>query len=106
MDSVYAAKESVKGKFRNTGQVCIAPQRFFIHQSIFNAFVEAAGIEIRRIQVGNGLEEATQMGPLIHERHRESVLQFIEKAKSEGAKIHCGGEKIEGKGFFMSIWLA
>ena len=102
MDPVYAAKESVKGKFRNAGQVCIAPQRFFIHQSIFNAFVEAAGIEIRRIQVGNGLDEATQMGPLIHERHRESVLQFIEKAKSEGAKIHCGGEKIEGKGFFMS----
>ena len=102
MDPMYAAKESVKGKFRNAGQVCIAPQRFFIHQSIFDDFVATATLEINRIQVGYGLDEATQMGPLIHGNHRESVMKFIEKAKEEGAKIHCGGEKLPGKGFFMS----
>jgi succinate-semialdehyde dehydrogenase/glutarate-semialdehyde dehydrogenase len=102
VDPVYAAKESVKGKFRNAGQVCIAPQRFYIHRSIFPDFVQAAVKEIKGIRVGNGLEEQTQMGPLIHERHREGVLAFIEAAKSEGAKIHCGGEKLPGPGFFMS----
>lgn len=102
MDPIYAAKESVKGKFRNAGQVCIAPQRFFIHQSIFDDFVSTATLEINRIQVGNGLDETTQMGPLIHGNHREGVIKFIEKAKEEGAKIHCGGEKLTGKGFFMS----
>jgi succinate-semialdehyde dehydrogenase/glutarate-semialdehyde dehydrogenase len=102
MDPIYAAKESVKGKFRNAGQVCIAPQRFFIHQSIFDDFVATATLEINRIQVGNGLDEATQMGPLIHGNHREGVLRFIEKARQEGAVVHCGGEKLPGKGFFMS----
>lgn len=102
MDPVYAAKESVKGKFRNAGQVCIAPQRFFIHQSVFDDFLTTAVQEIKRIKVGNGLDPQTQMGPLIHVKHRESVIHFIEKARQEGAKIHCGGEKIPGKGFFMS----
>ncbi|MFM7090613.1 MAG: NAD-dependent succinate-semialdehyde dehydrogenase [Bacteroidota bacterium] len=102
MDPVYAAKESVKGKFRNAGQVCIAPQRFFIHQSVFNDFLTTAVQEIERIKVGNGLDPQTQMGPLIHAKHREGVIHFVEKARQEGAKIHCGGEKIPGKGFFMS----
>lgn len=59
----------------------------FIHQSIFDDFVATATQEINSIQVGNGLDEATQMGPLIHGNHREGVMKFIEKAKRKGLKF-------------------
>lgn len=99
---VQAAKESVRGKFRNAGQVCIAPQRFFVHQSIYADFVEEAVAEVQKLRLGNGLETDTQVGPLIHSRHRQHVLDWIARARAEGAVIRCGGTPIDGPGYFLS----
>jgi len=102
VDPAVAAQECVRGKFRNAGQVCIAPQRFLVQRSQVHAFLEAAKSAILKLQLGNGLDAATQMGPLIHERHRQGVVQFIEAAVREGAVCHCGGEALPGPGFFLS----
>jgi acyl-CoA reductase-like NAD-dependent aldehyde dehydrogenase len=96
------AAGAVASKFRNAGQVCIAPQRFYVHQSIYNSFVEAVIASIKTIKMGNGLEEAVQMGPLINQKQQQHVLQFIAKAHEEGAKVTVGGEANTAKGYFIT----
>ncbi|MFM8449339.1 MAG: NAD-dependent succinate-semialdehyde dehydrogenase [Haliscomenobacter sp.] len=101
VDPENAAQEAVRGKFRNAGQVCIAPQRFFIHADIYTPFVEAAIREIRQLRVGNGLDPDTQVGPLIHETHRRQVSAWVARARAEGAFVRCGGKPIDGPGSFF-----
>ena len=101
VDPVQAAAESVKGKFRNAGQVCIAPQRFFVHQDIYPAFVEEATRQVQALRLGNGLDPETQVGPLIHARHRQQVAAWVQRARQEGALVRCGGDLVEGPGHFL-----
>ena len=65
---------AVAAKFRNAGQVCVSPTRFYVHESLHARFVEGFTARVNKIVVGNGLDENTQMGPLIHSRDRKSVV--------------------------------
>ncbi len=85
VDVEAVAKSSVIAKLRNAGQVCIAPQRFFVHEKIYNQFVEVASEAIKNIKVGYGWEAGTQMGPLINQRQQQQVLKLIEDAEQAGA---------------------
>jgi len=100
-DLATAVKATVGAKFRNAGQVCIAPTRFLVQESVFDdvvdQFIEAA----KQIKVGDGLEEGTTMGPLAHERRPGAVAELIEDAKAKGAEIRLGGKAIEGPGYFF-----
>lgn len=77
--------------FLNQGQMCTAMSRFLVHERIYAFFVEKFVEKAKRIQLGIGEDFQTQMGPLISKSQRDKVIDFIERAKKEGAKIFCGG---------------
>ncbi len=89
-------------KFANAGQVCVTGDRFYVHESLHDKFVEGFATRAKALKLGHGLEEQTQMGPLINQRRIDAVEAIIADAKSHGAKIATGGKRPPGqnKGFF------
>ncbi|CAN5810935.1 succinate-semialdehyde dehydrogenase [soil metagenome] len=94
------AVSSVTAKLRNAGQVCVAPQRFFVHASVYDEFVSIASDAIKNIKVGYGWERDTNVGPLINQRQQQQVLGIIEHAKHAGA--HAAAANVPSdKGWFV-----
>ena len=91
---------SVTAKFRNAGQVCVSPTRFYVHQGIYAKFVEGFARRARALKVGDGLVEGVQMGPLAHPRRLEAMSGLLADARQHGATLQAGGERISGKGYF------
>jgi succinate-semialdehyde dehydrogenase / glutarate-semialdehyde dehydrogenase len=87
-------------KFRNAGQVCVSPTRFYVQQGIYKRFVTAITERTRELKVANGLDEAAEMGPLANPRRPASVESMIADAVADGARLLTGGERIDGNGFF------
>jgi betaine-aldehyde dehydrogenase len=87
------------------GQVCSNGTRVFVHKKVRERFVERLVERTRKIRIGDPLDEATQMGPLVNSAQRDKVLSYIEKGKAEGATLACGGgiPKLQGfdKGYFI-----
>ena len=77
----------------NTGMVCAAPGRFYIHEKIHDEFVEKMIEALKRIRVGDPNDEATDMGPVVSAEHRERVEGLIKKGVEEGAKLLLGGKR-------------
>ena len=100
VDVSKVAKLSVEWKYRNCGQVCVSPQRFFVHESIYDAFVEGALEASGALHMGHGLDKNTQVGPLINAKQRERVADLVEASVSSGAEVLTGGKRREGKGYF------
>jgi succinate-semialdehyde dehydrogenase/glutarate-semialdehyde dehydrogenase len=92
---------AVAGKFRNAGQVCTSASRFFIHHRIYDSFVSGFAERARAIQVGDGLDPQTQMGPLSNRRRPPALERLVEDAVSCGAKLEAGGSRVDGQGFFF-----
>jgi succinate-semialdehyde dehydrogenase / glutarate-semialdehyde dehydrogenase len=92
----------VPHKYRNAGQVCVSPTRFIVEEPVFEAFRDGFAERARRIVVGNGLEDGTQMGPMANPRRPEAMERMIGDAVQRGARLHCGGEKIGNQGFFYA----
>ena len=96
------AKAAVAARFRNNGQVCISPQRFYVHKNIYQQFSELVTKYVAQLKVGNGFEEGVNIGPLITKKQQESVLDLLSKASAEGAIILTGGDSsATGKGYFI-----
>jgi succinate-semialdehyde dehydrogenase/glutarate-semialdehyde dehydrogenase len=91
---------AVPAKFRNAGQVCVSPTRFYIHESIYERFASGFAERAKKFKVGNGLEEGVRMGPLAHARRRPAVAALIDDAVQGGARLLAGGHAIDGPGFF------
>ncbi len=93
------------GNFYSTGQVCSNGTRVFVHKDVRERFVDRLVERTRKIRIGDPLDEATQMGPLVNAAQREKVLSYIEKGKAEGATLAYGGgiPKLQGfdKGYFI-----
>ena len=87
-------------KFRNSGQVCIAPSRFFVHRSHYNSFVNGFVDASHSQCLGNGLEEGTTMGPMSNYRRIESMGNLVQDAVKCGAKLVTGGKRWGNVGFF------
>ena len=88
-------------KFRNAGQVCVAPTRFMVQEKMYDRFVEGY-IEIaKNIVVGNGLDSATTMGPLANERRLTAMDDLVVNAVDTGATVHTGGKRLGNKGYFF-----
>lgn len=94
------AKQALTAKLRNCGQVCVSPQRFYVHTAIFQEFISVVKEEISKIETGVNGGDVDFLGPLINKKQQEHSLTMLAKAKSEGAIIHIGGEASE-KGFFV-----
>jgi succinate-semialdehyde dehydrogenase/glutarate-semialdehyde dehydrogenase len=90
----------VPAKFRNAGQVCVSPTRFYVQRGIYDEFVEGFSRRAAQLPVGNGLDEANRMGPMANPRRVEAMGRFIEDAESHGAKRTTGGDRLGADGFF------
>jgi len=87
-------------KFRNAGQVCIAPSRFFIHDKIYDQMLEGFVKRANKIKLGNGLDETTTMGPMANERRLVAMKEFVDDATIKGANVLTGGRRYGNSGFF------
>jgi succinate-semialdehyde dehydrogenase / glutarate-semialdehyde dehydrogenase len=90
----------VAQKFRNAGQVCVSPTRFFVQSGIYHAFITGFAARTAKVNVGNGLEAATQMGPLANPRRPIAIGALVEDARAKGARVMAGGGAY-GDGFFF-----
>ncbi|MFT3818990.1 MAG: NAD-dependent succinate-semialdehyde dehydrogenase [Rubrivivax sp.] len=101
-DAGAVARLAVPAKFRNAGQVCASPIRFLVHRSRVDAFRDAFVAGARALKVGNGLDEGTQFGPLIHERRLAEMQRLVDDAVACGGRVLCGGHRIERPGWFYA----
>jgi succinate-semialdehyde dehydrogenase / glutarate-semialdehyde dehydrogenase len=96
-----AVKQLAASKFRNAGQVCIAPTRFLVHESVYERFVEGFVKAAGAVKVGDGLDAATRMGPLANSRRIEAMQMLVDDAVAKGAKLLAGGKRIGTQGNFF-----
>lgn len=101
-DVAQAAALLAPYKFRNAGQVCVSPTRFFVQRRVFQAFAEAMVAQVTAIRVGAGWEPGTQMGPLAHGRRVAEMQAFVDDARAHGAQIAVGGQALGHDGHFFA----
>ena len=87
-----AVAGALQSKFRNSGQTCICTNRIFAHKTVYDTFIEKFTKEVKKIKVGNGLEEGIVSGPLIDQSSLEKVIDHVKDAVNIGAKIAVGGD--------------
>jgi succinate-semialdehyde dehydrogenase/glutarate-semialdehyde dehydrogenase len=89
-------------KFRNAGQVCIATNRILVHRSIFPAFIQLLQAKISMLVPGNGLTPGVTLGPVINQRALDRIHNLVIKAQEQGAKVLCGGVRLDQSGYFYA----
>jgi succinate-semialdehyde dehydrogenase/glutarate-semialdehyde dehydrogenase len=95
-----AAQLAVGAKFRNAGQICIAPTRFLVQEGVFDEFTQRFAKAIEGVRIGNGLDPTTTMGPLAHDRRPPAIAALVDDAVARGAEVLAGGAPVEGDGYF------
>lgn len=107
-DIDVASSGAVWGAFVNAGQTCLSVERCYVHKSLYPAFLDACAEKARKLRVGNGLDPATEIGPMIHERQVRIVEAQVEDAKRRGARVLTGGVRLRDLGatFFAPTVLA
>jgi phenylacetaldehyde dehydrogenase len=96
-----AIQGAMLGGLLNQGQVCAAASRFYVHQSRYEAFVEGLGDAVRGMSVGPGMDPDAAINPLVSRKQQLNVLQHIELARRQGARLIAGGQAVESAGFFV-----
>ncbi|MGW1000330.1 aldehyde dehydrogenase family protein [Streptomyces sp. NPDC002520] len=87
------------GIFSSSGQSCIAGSRLFVAREIYDEFVGELVERVRKLRVGPGTAPGTQVGPLVHHRHRDAVAAYVDLAREEGGRVLCGGAVPEGEAY-------
>lgn len=88
-----AVKGAIANKFRNAGQVCVSVNRFFIHHRVYDRFVSLLAEEVKKLKVGNGIEEGVIVGPLIDASALKKVEEHVNDAVAQGGKLMAGGAR-------------
>lgn len=101
-DVASAVENLVAAKFRNAGQVCTSPTRFYVHSDVFEAFTTGFVARAKEIKVGNGVDPGIQMGPMITERRREAIAALVRDAVDRGAEVRLGGHALPRPGYFYA----
>jgi succinate-semialdehyde dehydrogenase / glutarate-semialdehyde dehydrogenase len=96
----------VPQKFRNAGQVCVSPTRFYVQEGIYEAFIKGFAERTEKVKVGDGLEPDTRMGPLANTRRPDAVRALVEDARKKGARVVTGGNRGNAGFFFQPTLLA
>ena len=93
---------AIAAKFRNNGQVCISPNRFYIHENKKMEFTKKLVEKTKKLKIGNGMDKSTDLGPLTTKKRLTELEVLVEKTKKEGAKVLCGGKRPAdfNKGYF------
>jgi acyl-CoA reductase-like NAD-dependent aldehyde dehydrogenase len=107
-DVDVASSGAVWGAFVNAGQTCLSVERCYVHQTLYPAFLDACSEKARKLRVGNGMDLATEIGPMIHERQVRVVESHVEDARQRGARVLAGGTRLRelGPTFFAPTVLA
>jgi len=100
VDADTVAKMAVAAKYRNAGQVCISPTRFYVQENVHDRFVAKFAELAAAMPVGDGLDAKNKMGPLANARRIDAMEQMIGDARDHGAKVKTGGERIGNAGYF------
>jgi len=97
-----AVETAMIAKYRNNGQVCISPSRFYIHESKKKQFTESFVNKTLKLKIGNGMDKDVQLGPVTTKKRLDEIEKLVEVTKKEGAKVLCGGKRPSGfnKGYF------
>ncbi|MDO7896174.1 NAD-dependent succinate-semialdehyde dehydrogenase [Pseudomonas citrulli] len=91
----------VDAKFRNAGQICISPSRFFVHASVIDDFMTALVEKTRRVQVGDGMAPETRMGPLCNARQIPRLQALVDDSLAQGASLVMGGRRLDRPGNYF-----
>ncbi len=100
-DLEKAVDGAMLAKFRNTGQSCIAANRIYVQRGIYDRFVPRLVEKTKALKVGDGLEPGVQVGPLIDEKAVQKALEHIADAVERGARVLCGGKRLDRPGWFL-----
>ncbi len=100
-DVEAAAITGAVRKMRNAGQVCTSPTRFFVHESIFEAYTETFVRRAAETKDGNGFDEGVEMGPLANDRRIGTLTDLVDDARAHGAELRTGGSRLGNKGYFF-----
>jgi len=101
-DIEKAATIAAAGKFRNAGQVCVSPTRFLVQKSVQGKFVDAFVSAVDALKVGDGMEEGTNMGPLVADRRIDVMDGLVQDAVAQGAELVRGGSRLNREGSFYA----
>jgi succinate-semialdehyde dehydrogenase/glutarate-semialdehyde dehydrogenase len=96
-----ALEGAMLAKMRNIGEACTAANRFYVADSLADAFTEGLAKRMSSLRVGRGTEEGVQVGPLINEEQVQKVEELVEDAVRKGAKPVVGGGRADGRGYFF-----
>src|SRR5690606_36443147 len=100
-DLDLAVAETIKGKFRNSGQTCVCPNRVYVRASIAGAYAERLAAEVAKLKVGNAFEADVKVGPLIEDKALDKVEDHLTKVQAAGVKVLTGGSRHELGGRFF-----
>ena len=92
---------TMMAKFRNSGQSCIAANRIYVQRPLYDAFLNGLVAKVQALNVGDGLEPRSQIGPLIDEEAIEKAIEHVEDARRGGARVLCGGKRLVRTGWFF-----
>ncbi len=96
-----AVPASAMGIFFNSGQICTAASRLYVHDDIYDDVIERLLAFVKTIEVGPGLNSSSVLGPLVSSKQQQQVMSYIAKGREEGADILVGGKTLGSKGFFV-----
>jgi len=101
-DVDVASSAAVWGAFVNAGQTCLSVERCYVHRSVYDRFVAACVEKTQKLRVGSGANSEVEVGPMIHQRQLEIVEAQVNEAKSQGARVLCGAERLSrlGQNFY------
>jgi len=107
-DLDVASSGAVWGAFVNAGQACLSVERCYVHRKIYDSFTSLCAEKAKQLRIGNGMDPATDIGPLIYERQLRTVEQHVEDARGQGARVLTGGKRLPslGPNFYSPTVLA
>ncbi len=95
-----AVQGAIASKFRNAGQTCVCANRFYVHSSVYDEFIEKFAAQVEQLNVGNGLEEGINVGPVISQTAKDNILALVERALEQGAEV--ATKRVEHDGLFVA----
>lgn len=102
MDPEATAELLARAKFTNAGQICLCPSRFFVEAPIADRFTARFAEIARRLRPGDGLDPASEVGPLANERRLDAITRLVADARDQGAQVIAGGHRIGERGYFYA----
>jgi len=103
-DIEKAIQAAITARYSNCGQICVCNERMYVHEAVYDQFLEGFVARVRAIRVGDPRDEDTEMGPKVSAEELEKLVQMIENAKKQGAQVLCGGQKPVGGIFDRGYW--